>query len=170
MSGPLLDAAAVLDDKPETCRLARPFSVDDLDLDTMATVSVTGYDGAHQPRVSGTNNIPNLRDGPVHISLKAIEPLNAILLLDRGNLRAGSLTDITSIALFTAMRPAPILTVTKEEAGAYFSIEPAAYAFDLTLVSGSDLNAETTTTASTIVRTRLTLTLMSSLYYVATPL
>jgi hypothetical protein len=112
-SGSVLNAAAV--QTVDGCRLARPFTIEDLDIEGAATVTVRGFDGAHQPRVSGTTTIANLHVEPTTILLKVDGTPAPPLILNRQTLLAGTgiaLSDVASMTIETAKgQPMTLLSV-----------------------------------------------------------
>jgi hypothetical protein len=139
-SGPVLNGAPVL--LNAECRLNRPFTVDEIDPDISATVTVEGYDGANNLRVRGSARIDNLHGGPAHVQLAstAAPPLAPILVVHRtpflGTTPPTPLSDVTSVTVIS-MRMSQVLASVVPNP--YFSVEPGAYAIPAHLAAnGSD--------------------------------
>jgi hypothetical protein len=158
-SGPLLNAGGpVLESS--ACRLSRPFSLPDLDLDAPASVAVTGYDGAGMARVEATGHIDNLHGNPPHLQLRTTTtPPLPVLVVHRGPLLGiAKLSEVTRLEITTMRQPLTLLNITP---GDYFSVEPAAYGISANLSpTGADngvaLFALVTINNGSPLRTKLT--------------
>jgi hypothetical protein len=101
------------------------FTMQDIDLESPASVVVIGHDGANAPRVQTSGSVENLHASTLHLQLKATpDPPLPILLVDRTLLLAGQpVSDITHLFLETKAK-APLVDIGP---GDYFLVEPAAY-------------------------------------------
>src|SRR5258706_15656238 len=85
-SGPLLNDAGPVRES-SACHLRHPFSLTDLDLESPASVTVTGYDGAGMARVQAIGHLDNLHANPPHLQLKSITtPPLPVLIINRNPL------------------------------------------------------------------------------------
>jgi hypothetical protein len=135
-SGPILNTAAVqvVDD----CRLARPFTIDGVDPDRPATVTVHGYDGAHQARLGGTANVPNLHEESMPILLKVEgAPAPPLILNRRTMLGTIALADVEAMTIATVRQPTDLLSVRRSDNPAYFDVDPGG--FGVEIQNGEDL-------------------------------
>jgi hypothetical protein len=165
-SGTVLNAAAVqtLDD----CRLARPFAIEDLDIERPATVTVRGFDGAHQARVSGTASIDNLHVGSATIILGIEGRPPPPLILNRTTLLAGSgiaLSAVASMTIETAKGP-PITLLSvmpTPETRPYFDVDPGGFGVE-GVTNGQELTISFTslTAGTTPLRVRVITTFDSN--------
>jgi hypothetical protein len=122
----LITPSTILD--PKMCALPQRFSLPDLDVNASVGVTVRGYDGSGTAlRVSGIQSLPNLREGPVRLALKAAEPLPPLLVFRRNPLlENATLAEVTSMAIVKQMGAINLLTVDRSSNG-YFDPEPGAY-------------------------------------------
>jgi hypothetical protein len=156
-SGALLNAGPVLDSS--ACHLSRPFSLPELDLESPASVTVTGHDGAGMVRVQATGHIDNLHGNPPHLQLvTTTTPPLPVLIVHRGPLLGGAqLSAVTRLVITTQRRPLTLLDITP---GDYFPVEPAAYGISANLSStGADTGVmlfADATVNGTSLRNRLT--------------
>jgi len=130
-SGPLLKDTPVLD--PKDCHLTQPFSIHDIDVDSPASVVVTGYDGARTPLVQATGRVDNLHGGATHLQLETLAtPLSPVLVVNRQPLlpAGAQLADVTSLTVRAVRMSMMLLNVA---AGPYFGVEPGAYAVQMNL-------------------------------------
>jgi hypothetical protein len=129
-SDTILSAAAV--QTVNDCVLARPFTMGNLDVDSPVSVTVRGYDGAHQARVSGTANIDNLHGGTTMIDLKIEGTPPPPLILDRATLLGGiPLSEVNSMTVSTAKgQPVDLKTVTRSGAPAFFDVDPGGFGIE----------------------------------------
>jgi hypothetical protein len=124
-SGPLVKDSPVLG--PGDCHLTQPFSIHDIDVDSPASVVVTGYDGDGAARVRATGRVDNLHGGATHLQLETtMTPPSPVLVVYRKPLltNGAQLADVTSLSVRTVRMPVRLISVTP---GAYFSAEPGAY-------------------------------------------
>ena len=156
-SGPLPNAAPVLD--AASCHLTRPFTIEDLDIESPASVVVTGNDGDGIPRVQATGRVDNLRAGPIHLELKATAmPPTPVLVVNRTQLLGGArISDITRLTVNIMTGGRPILVDVGP--GAYSSVEPAPYGVPSNLAAGGAadgtvITVDVTTTQGTLPRAR----------------
>jgi len=128
-SGPILNATAV--QTSDGCRLDHAFTIDGLNVDAPVTLTVRGYDGAGEVRVSGTGTIDNLNAAATPILLHAEGmPPPYPLILDRQRLLGGiALSDVTSMIIATTKgQPTPLLSVMpNEQTRPYFNVEPGGF-------------------------------------------
>jgi hypothetical protein len=158
-SGPLVNTAPVLD--ASNCHLTRHFTIQDLDIASPATVTVTGYDGAGAPRVEATGHVDNLQSVPPHLQLKstATPPLPLLIVHRPPLLGSAKLSDVMSLLISTQRRSATLVSVTP---GAYFAAEPGAYGVSSANLapngadSGLALFADVTTAQGLLPRVKLT--------------
>jgi len=163
-SGAVLNGAPVL--IPADCHLSHPFSVDDIDPDSPATVTVAGYDGADNLRVQGSTRIDNLHGGPAHVKLASAAPPLPILVVHRTGM--ANLSDVTRVDVRTQRMSLPIVSVVPNP---YFAVEPGAYAVSSNLApNGTDdglaITIDITTAQGALPRVRATARWMGT-YYVA---
>jgi hypothetical protein len=137
----LITPATILD--PKVCALPQRFSLPDLDVNASVGVTVRGYDGSGTAlRVAGVQSLPNLREGPVRLALKAAEPLPPLLVFRRNPLlENATLSEVTSMAIVKQMGQDTLLTVDRSSTG-YFDPEPGAYG-----IAGLDPNGAAKGTA-----------------------
>src|SRR5262249_40099998 len=122
-----------------------PFSIENLDIERPATVTVRGFDGAHQARVSGTTTIENLHVGSATIVLGIEGKPPPPLILMRQPLLAGiALSDVASMTVATAKgQPTVLLAVTPTaETRGFFEVEPGGFGAEVT--NGQELTVEFT--------------------------
>jgi hypothetical protein len=135
-SGPVPNAVPVLD--PSSCHLTQPFTLQGVDIESPASVVVTGHDGAGVTRVEASGHVDNLHDGAIHLQLKTTAtPPSPILVVARIPLLAGQqLADVTQLSISTMKAAKPLVTVTPDE---YFLVEPGAYGVSMNLApDGAD--------------------------------
>jgi hypothetical protein len=157
-SGPIVNTAPVLD--ASNCHLTRHFTIQDLDIASPATVTVTGYDGAGVPRVEATGRVDSLQGVPPHLQLKstATPPLPLLVVHRPPLLGTAKLSDVMSLLISTQRRTATLVSVTP---GPYFAAEPGAYGVSANLApggadSGLALFADVTTAQGLLPRAKLT--------------
>jgi hypothetical protein len=172
-SGPVPNASPVLD--PASCHLTQPFTIEDVDLESPASVVVTGHDGAGVTRVQASGRVDNLHAQPMHLQLTTTAtPPTPVLVVNRKQLLgAQPLSDLTQMTVSTAKGPRlNLVTVTP---GDYFLVEPAAYGVPSNLApGGADTGVEisadlTTTTQGLLPRVKLTAVWNPNGYYDAKP-
>jgi hypothetical protein len=132
-SGPILNTAAV--QMVEDCRLARPFTIDGVDPDRPATVTVHGYDGAHQARLGGTADVGNLRSDSAMIQLKVEGAPAPPLILNRrpllGTIASLSDVDVMTIATAKGGQPVTLLSVRRSDNPAWFDVDPGGFGVEI---------------------------------------
>jgi hypothetical protein len=126
----ILNAAAV--QTVNDCVLARPFSMANLDVDTPVNVTVRGFDGAHQARVSGTANLDNLHGPDMQIDLKIEGAPPPPLILDRATLLGGiPISEVNAMTVSTAKgQPIDLKTVMRSDAPAFFDVDPGGFGIE----------------------------------------
>jgi hypothetical protein len=124
----LVNPMPVLD--PKGCAVARPFTFEELDVEALVTVTITGYDGAGVPRLRATNTMKNLHEAPVHLELQpTLSPPAPVLVVRRSQYLQGTpLSELESMLISLQMQSVPILSVDPKRATPYFDVEPGAYA------------------------------------------
>ena len=158
-SGPLLNATPVLD--LPACRLTHPFSMQDVDIDSPASVVVTGRDGAGSTRVQGKADVASLRAGAAHVQLRttATPPWPVLVVHWPLLLGGSSRSDVTRLVIM--LMGGGKQTLVNVGPGDYFSVEPGAYGVPANLApdgvdDGQAIVADvTTTTQGQLPRTRL---------------
>jgi hypothetical protein len=158
-SGPLLNAAPVLD--MASCGLPRQFDIQGIDVDSPASVVVTGHDGAGATRVQATASVDNLHATAPTLQLKTTStPVSAVLVINQ-NLLLGATppSDITHVRVETL--PPAKATIVDFAPGPYFAVDPGAYGALSSLAPGgmSDgtvMSAVLTTAQITLPRVKLT--------------
>jgi hypothetical protein len=165
-SGPEPNSAPVLD--PGACRLTRPFSISDVDVDAPVSVVVTGRDGAGVARVEATAHIDNLHAGPTHLQLKATAapPLPVLVVYRMPLLGGAKMSDVTRLVVIAMRRSMTLLDIAP---GDYFGVEPGAYGIPANLApDGTDdgmiVFVDVTTGQGVLPRARLTLAWMGRYY------
>jgi hypothetical protein len=129
-SGPVLNSGPIL--TAGECAIGRPVTIGDLDPDSAAIVTITGYDGAGRDRVRGSMSVANLRGGALHLAVAPSGMPPPVLVMDKGALLSGiaSPSAITGLVVTSAvMRPTTWFAVDESLAGAYFSVDPGAYGY-----------------------------------------
>jgi hypothetical protein len=127
---------------PDTCRLSRPITVEELDPEVLATITVTGFDGARRARVSGTTTVPNLRGEPADISLAAVGTPLPVLVVDRGTLLGSAMLSLADVKSMTIRLTNTLLVgVDSDNSQPYFAVDPGAYASASPALSLSGLNS-----------------------------
>jgi hypothetical protein len=130
VSETILNAAAV--QSVDDCKLARPFTMGDLDIESPITVMVRGYDGADQPRVSGSASIDNLHTTTaINIPLLKEGAPPPPLILDRTTLLGGiPLSEVASMTISTAKgQPIDLKTIARDK-NPYFDVDPGGYGIE----------------------------------------
>jgi len=169
-SGPVPNSTPVLD--PGSCHLTQAFTIQDVDIESPASVVVTGHDSANATRVQATGRVDNLHDEALHLQLKTTAPpASPILLVYRTPLLGGQqLADLTRVTIATAKGPkATLVDVTQ---GEYFLVEPAAYGVPSNLAAGGtdtglDITVDLTTKQGVLPRAKLMAVWNMSGYYEA---
>lgn len=143
-SGPILNTAAV--QTPDGCRLDHPFTVEGLTTNGPVTVTVHGYDGAGQARVSGMETIDDLGSAVSPIVLKVDGTPPPPLILNRQTLLGGvALSEVQSMTITTAKgQPMTLLAVTPNPGTrGYFDVDPGGFGVE-GVMNGQDLTVEFT--------------------------
>jgi len=125
---------------PESCQLSQPVTVQDLDPELPATITVSGYDGARKRLVAGTTTVANLHGTTATIALAGTTTqLVPVVAIDREPLfifANVSRDQIKSMALKTRPSPLPFIAVDAASAQPFFSVDPTAYASNALLAGG----------------------------------
>jgi hypothetical protein len=170
-SGPLPNNAPVLD--ADSCHLSKPFSIQDLDVESPASVVVTGHDGAGIARVQATGHVDNLRAGSARLQLKTTPtpPLPVLVVYRAPLLNGAAISDITRLAVTAMGGGSP--TLVDVGPGAYSSVEPAPYGVSSSGLaaggadSGKVIFIDVTTTQGVQPRARRNAVWNTNGYYVA---
>jgi len=158
-SGPLLNETPVLE--LSACHLTHPFSMQDVDIDSPASVVVTGHDGAGSTRVQGTADVQSLRAGAARVQLRTTAtPPWPVLVVHWPTVLSGSRrSDVSRLVIM--LMGGGRQTLVDVGPGDYFSVEPGAYGVPANLApdgvdDGQAIFVDvTTTTQGLLPRTRL---------------
>ncbi|HEX9295421.1 MAG TPA: hypothetical protein VF881_06285 [Polyangiaceae bacterium] len=161
---------------PERCQLSQPVTIQDLDPEAPATITVAGYDGAHKRLVVGSTTVTNLRGTSATIALgSATAQLIPVVVIDRDPLYvlAGNLSrdEIKSMTLRIKAGGAVLLAVDATASQPFFGVNPAAYAVNNLVADGGSANIAvtvsfvTTTGLATLMTTRTPTLAWRSHYY-----
>jgi hypothetical protein len=147
-SGPVPNQGTVL--TRTSCHLSQSFTIQDVDVDSPASVVVTGSDGAGAGRVEASGRVDNLHGNALHLQLKSTStPPSTLLVVNRTNLLAGQaqLSAVTKMTILKVKGNATIITVIP---GPYFLVEPGAYGVGTSLLPlGGDAPIELAVDMST---------------------
>jgi hypothetical protein len=125
----ILNAAAV--QAVDDCKLARPFTMTDLDIEAPVTVTVRGFDGGNQARLSGSTSLDNLHAPTTQIPLLKEGAPPPPLILDRTTLLGGiPLSEVTSMSIWTAKgQPAELKSVARDK-NPFFDVDPGGFGIE----------------------------------------
>ncbi len=123
-------------DKP-SCHMDGAFTIEDVDVDSPASVVVTGHDGAGATRVQATGMVGNLHATAPHLQLMATTTPPVLVIGNRSQMLTApkTLADVTAMTVAKMKGNIMLFTVT---AGDYFSVEPGAFGTSSLAADGSD--------------------------------